>query len=155
MNATPAPSHIGILVFDLEASLRFYTEGLGFSDLHSLTVGGPQFGALYEFDDFECEVHFLKNGTLVVEVIHLTSPQPTAWAGREPLNVTGIGQLAFRVDDADEVAGRLARLGGKVLEHTRTPTVGPDGVERTFIACLDPDGIRIQLMEGDLPDAVR
>ena len=154
MGTDPIVSHLGILVFDLERSLRFYTEGLGFKDIHSLRPG-VEFGSLYELDDFECEVHFLQNGALYVEMIHLVSPPPKAWGGREPLNVAGIGQIAFRVDDVDEVAGRLNRLGGTVLEHTRTQTDRPDGIKRTFLACLDPDGVRIQLMAGEMPDSVQ
>ncbi|WP_329331337.1 hypothetical protein OG866_00980 [Streptomyces sp. NBC_00663] len=123
--------------------------------LSNQTVGGPLFGALYELDDFECEVHFLKNDTLVVEVIHLTSPAPKAGSGRAPWTSPGTDGSCSASMTPTRWPHAWHFLGGRVLEHTRTQAVSPDGLKQTFLVCLDPDGNRIHLMEGELPDAVR
>jgi len=46
-------SHFGICVSDLERSLRFYCEALGFASAESHTVG-EEFGPLMELDGWLC-----------------------------------------------------------------------------------------------------
>lgn len=139
---TPAFSHIGICVSDLDRSLRFYTEGLGFepTQLHQV---GPEFGRLMEIDGVQVRSQFLRRDHLSIELLFYDAPGFVGPAERRPVNQLGLTHLNFRVEDVEAVAARLQELGGTVLEHTRT-TFSP---EMDFVYCTDPDGTRIELMK--------
>ena len=63
-------SHVGICVSDLERSIRFYCEGLGFEQAESFTVG-DEFAALMEMDSVHLTSQFLRR----------------PWPGHAPLSV--------------------------------------------------------------------
>jgi lactoylglutathione lyase len=135
-------SHLGICVSDLDRSLRFYCEGLGFepTQLHQV---GAEFGTLMEIEGVAVRSQFLRRDHLSIELLFYDAPGHVGPAERRPVNQLGLTHLNFRVDDVDAVAARVRELGGKVLDHTRT-TFGP---EMDFVYCTDPDGTRIELMK--------
>ena len=140
-------SHFGICVSDLEASLRFYCEGLGFEPVASHHVG-EEFGALMELDGLALESRLLRRDGVTVELLGYGSPPVTGPATRRPLNQLGLTHLSFRVDDVEQVAASIEDLGGRVVRTTRT-TLDLGRVQLDFLYCTDPDGVRIELM--DLP----
>ena len=132
-------SHIGICVSDLEASLAFYRDWLGFE-------AGPDFDIDYPISEMSGDVRltskFLHSGDLRIEL--LAFAMPTAF-GRPSAsrNQLGLTHLSFSVDDLDAATERLVRHGGKVIEGTRST---PEGrIHIIFLA--DPDGTRIELMK--------
>jgi len=133
-------SHFGICVADLDRSLRFYCEALGFERGVAFPVG-PEFGALMEIEGVKVHSQYIIRDQLSVELLAYEFPGHVGSAQRRPLNQLGLTHLNFRVDDVDAVTARIAALGGSVLEHTRT-TLG----ELDFVYCTDPDGTRIELM---------
>jgi catechol 2,3-dioxygenase-like lactoylglutathione lyase family enzyme len=139
---TTSFSHFGICVSDLERSLRFYRDGLGFepTQLHQV---GPEFGSLMEIDGVQVRSQFLRRDHVSIELLFYDAPGHVGPAERRPVNQLGLTHLNFRVEDVDAVAARLRDLGGTVLEHTRT-TFSP---EMDFVYCTDPDGTRIELMK--------
>jgi lactoylglutathione lyase len=139
---TTSFSHFGICVSDLDRSLRFYCDGLGFepTQLHRV---GPEFGTLMEIDGVSVRSQFLRRDHLSIELLFYDAPGCVGEPVRRPVNQLGLTHLNFRVDDVEGVAARLRELGGTVLEHTRT-TFGP---EMDFVYCTDPDGTRIELMK--------
>lgn len=138
MNA--AFSHFGICVSDLERSLRFYCEGLGFERAESYEIG-DDFARLMELDHVALTSQYIRRDGLSVELLAYRSPDSIGPAERRPLNQLGLTHLSFRVDDVDGVAARLRELGGTVHEQTRTTMGALD-----FVYCTDPDGTRIELM---------
>jgi len=135
-------SHFGICVSDLDRSLRFYTEGLGFEPTEHFQIGA-EFGTLMEIEGVAVRSQFLRRDHLSIELLFYDAPGHVGEPVRRPVNQLGLTHLNFRVDDVDEVAARLRSLGGTVLDHTRT-TFGPD---MDFVYCTDPDGTRIELMK--------
>ncbi|PKO49415.1 MAG: glyoxalase [Betaproteobacteria bacterium HGW-Betaproteobacteria-4] len=139
-------SHVGVAVSDLQASLRFYRDGLGFKE-----------GALIEPEEklspllglrppIEMKCQFLRLGSMVVELIEFK--QPAFVAAPEvprPLNHAGLTHLSFRVDDVDAMAERLERLGGTIQHSTRVEEKD-HGVDAQIVFVVDPDGTRIELM---------
>ncbi len=140
-------SHLGICVSDLERSLRFYGEGLGFEQVASHQVGG-EFGALMEIEGVEVESRMLRRDGLTIELLSFVSPGATGDGGRRPMNQLGLTHLSLRVDDVGTLADTLEGLGGSVVRGTRT-TLDLGGTVLDFVYCTDPDGVRIELM--DLP----
>ncbi len=140
---TVRPSHLGLCVADLERSLRFYCDGLGFEmaegyDLDEKMLVGID-RALEVSSPVRLRSQMIKNGDLKIELLHFAEPvaagTPSASRGQ-----IGFTHLSFFVADVDEVAAQLATLGGTVLANTRAQL----GYEVVFIA--DPDGARVELM---------
>ena len=139
-------SHVGVCVSDLEQSVRFYVDGLGFEAAESWTIGS-EYGALMELPDVELTSQFLRRDGSSIELLHYRSPGVIGTAERRPVNQLGLTHLCFRVDDVDAVAARLSDLGGTVYPHTRTTFPDGDGnAQLDFVYCTDPDGTRIELM---------
>jgi catechol 2,3-dioxygenase-like lactoylglutathione lyase family enzyme len=136
-------SHMGICVSDLERSVRFYCEGLGFELVQSHTVG-QEFGRLMELDDVVLQSRFVSRDGISVELLHFDSPGYSGEPVRRPMNQLGITHLSLRVGDLDAVAQDIESLGGTVLRGTRTTFGSSDALD--FVYCTDPDGVRIELM---------
>jgi catechol 2,3-dioxygenase-like lactoylglutathione lyase family enzyme len=146
----PAASlaHVGICVSDLDRSLRFYCEALGFVAVDAHDVGDA-FARLMELEHVELRSQFLRGPSGErLELLAFRAPAVDGEGRRRPLNRLGLTHLCFRVRDVDEVAERIQRLGGEVHDHTRTSLGGP-GRAPDFVYCSDPDGIRIELMRLD------
>jgi glyoxylase I family protein len=147
--ASSAPltfSHVGICVSDLDRSLRFYCEGLGFELVESYTVG-TEFGKLMEVEgEIVLQSRFITRDGVRLELLRFDQPGFRGPGERRPMNQLGLTHLSVRVADVDAVAARIRELGGKVLEQTRSKLNNPDGSSSDFVYCTDPDGVRIELM---------
>ena len=134
-------SHIGVCTSNLERSVRFYTEALGFVVHHKIEDVGPPFDKLSELPGLKVSAHFLKCGHVTVELLGYDNPGVTGSADRRPMNQLGITHMSFAVDDIDAIIDRIAEFGGNVLWETRVNSpAGP------MIFCTDPDGVRIELL---------
>ncbi len=139
-------SHVGICVSDLERSLRFYCEGLGFELVESFTVG-TEFGRLMEVEgDIVLQSRFITRDGVRLELLRFDAPGFHGPAARRPMNQLGLTHLSVRVADVDATAARIRELGGAVFDHTRSKFDNPDGSNTDFVYCTDPDGVRIELM---------
>jgi len=137
-------SHLGLCVSDLERSVRFYCEGLGFELVQSHTVG-QEFARLMEVEDVVLQSRFVRRDGVSIELLHFDSPGHHGEQVRRPMNELGLTHLSLRVDDVDAVAATIDALGGTVLAQTRT-TFGAGAGVLDFVYCTDPDGVRIELM---------
>ena len=148
------PSHIGLCVADIDRSLRFYCEGLGFERAESYDLDDT----LLEGLDRALEVpgpvrlrsQMITLDNLKVELLHFSTP-PAEGQPAARRNQLGFTHCSFLVDDVDAVADRLVALGGTILPATRTVL----GVDVVFLA--DPDGTRVELMgrAPERPDPLR
>ena len=138
-------SHLGICVSDLDRSLRFYQEGLGFELAESHTVG-TEFGRLMEVEGVALESRMIRRDGVTLELLFFDAPGHTGEAVRRPMNQLGLTHLSLRVDDVDAMAATIETLGGTVVRDTRT-TFDNAGAHLDFVYCTDPDGIRIELMD--------
>ena len=116
---TLSVSHFGICVADLERSLRFYCEGLGFEPVASHHVGA-EFAALMEVDQVDVESRMVRRDGVTIELLDFVSPGVTGDGGRRPMNQLGLTHLSLRVDDVDQVATTIEGCGGTVVRATRT-----------------------------------
>ena len=138
-------SHLGICVSDLDASRRFYCEGLGFAEVAAHEVG-EEFAALMEVEGVRLRSTMVAKDGVTIELLGFDRPGVTGDGGRRPMNALGLTHLSLRVDDLEAVAATVQALGGAVVRSTRTTL--PFG-ERSlgFVYCTDPDGVRIELMD--------
>jgi catechol 2,3-dioxygenase-like lactoylglutathione lyase family enzyme len=141
----PAFSHFGICVSDLERSLRFYCEGLGFDVAESHAIGA-EFAQLMDLPEVSVTSQFIRRGTTAIELLAFSEPAPFGDGQRRAVNQLGLTHLSFRVTDLPATAARLVELGGAVVESSRT-TIDFGGVPLEFVYCTDPDGVRVELMD--------
>jgi catechol 2,3-dioxygenase-like lactoylglutathione lyase family enzyme len=123
--AGPAFDHVAVTVEDLDKTLAFYRDALGYELIGELDHGGPQ-GFL---------ITYLQAGGVVLEVFTFTAPKsPNPWTPDEPrLGLRGIG---IGVADPDEAVRRLAAAGADEV-----PGDGGDAGGRLL---TDSDGIPLR-----------
>ena len=141
----PTFSHFGICVSDLDRSLRFYCEALGFEKAESHAIGS-EFAALMDLPDVAVTSQFIRKGTTAIELLAFSDPAPFGDGQRRAVNQLGLTHLSFRVDDVAAVAAKVVELGGAVVESSRT-TIDFGGTPLEFVYCTDPDGVRVELMD--------
>ena len=134
-------THIGLCVSDLERSLRFYRDLLGFRFEHELEIAGEPCDTLLRLRDVALHAVYLLRDDVRIELLHFASP-PAPAPRQRSMHEHGLTHLSFYVDDRDAAAAHLVSLGGTVLEETRTSP----GIDLVFLT--DPDGVRIELMQG-------
>src|SRR4051794_19115722 len=134
-------SHLGLCVSDLDRSLRFYRDGLGFETVATFDIGN-EFGATLEVEgDVAMASHHVRRDGLTIELMAYTSPAPTGVPSNSRGQL-GFTHLSFTVDDVDATAARLVDCGGSIVDATRTAF---DGLGE-FLFVADPDGTRVELM---------
>ncbi len=135
-------SHMGICVSDLDRSLRFYCEGLGFERGESFPIDSTFAAALEVPGEVALTSQFIRRDGLAIELLHFTEPPPTGEpSGRR--DRLGMTHLSFNVDDLDGAVAALVAAGGTLLPSTRTAAPGID-----LVFLRDPDGVRIELMRA-------
>ena len=143
----PTFSHFGICVSDLERSLRFYCDGLGFEKAESHEIG-REFAALMDFPDVVLTSQFIRKGPTAIELLAFTEPAPFGDRERRAVNQLGLTHLSFQVQvgDLDATAAKVVELGGAIVETSRT-TIELGETPLRFLYCTDPDGVRVELMD--------
>jgi glyoxylase I family protein len=137
------PSHVGLCVRDLDRSLRFFCDGLGFEkaecfELDSVAAEGLE-RSLEVPGPVRIVSQFVQNDTMKIELLHFVEPG----VGGTPSttrNQVGLTHLSFYVDDLEAATRHLVECGATVIEETRASP----GIELLFLA--DPDGVRVELM---------
>lgn len=120
--------HTMLRVRDLEKSIQFYTEVLGFK-LHRKT----------DYPEGRFTLAFIGQGGNTEPCLELTYN----WGIKDYNNGNAYGHIAFGVKDIYKTCKKIEELGGKVV---RAP--GPMKHGKTVIAFIeDPDSYRIELIE--------
>lgn len=134
-------------VGDLEASVTFYRDGLGFDPIDAASVEeGAWLETATALPGARRVRQRLRNREgIALELYAFEHPSPVGSRERRKNNMFGLTHLAFYVDSVDEWAARISAAGGKVFPHTRA-TFRDNGT--TMMYCTDPDGIRVELMQA-------
>jgi glyoxylase I family protein len=142
--------HTVVIVRDLDASLRFYRDGLGLAVLVDRTVEGD-WPALFDVPNRRVRAVFLGDPTMpddhagVLELNAFDGGVPTGAAPAPP--TTGFFLLSFFVD-VEATLARLAALGlGGPPRRVEQPT--PGGAV-TLTTVRDPDGLLVLLTPGSI-----
>jgi catechol 2,3-dioxygenase-like lactoylglutathione lyase family enzyme len=142
------PSHVGICVSDLERSLRFYCEGLGFEpkdcyELDSTQLPGLE-RALEVRTDAVLTSQMIERDGVRIELLKFREPNAVGSPSARR-NQLGLTHLCFYVDNVDVAAERMLEFGAVVLDDTRSSP----GTDIVFL--MDPDGVRVELIRGAPP----
>ncbi len=139
--------HLVVRVTDLERSLAFYRDHLGFDPVVDVEIGGEQLERILSGHDdrpltgARARLVLGKVGGQMVELIQYSAD------GDAPLPAPGIGAFTLRVSDADEAYE--AAVAGGLSPETRPVEI--EGSKQFFIT--DPDGVHIELTQPPKPDA--
>lgn len=140
-------SHSGICVTDMENSMRFYSDAIGFApaENYALANHSSWLDIVNELDNVKLRAQMVRNpASHTFELLKMSSPACFGPRERRPMNQFGLTHLAFYADDIDAAAAKVKEAGGQVLEETRARLAS--GIE--IIYCTDPDGVRVELMQA-------
>jgi catechol 2,3-dioxygenase-like lactoylglutathione lyase family enzyme len=143
-------THFGICVADLDRSLAFYCQGLGFEQADLVGQVEQYIDPLVELNDVVLEFRFLTRDGMSLELLHFASPGAVGTPERRPMNQLGLTHLGLRVDDVDAASQRIVAMGGRVYPHTRVGYQVGDQAPIDSVYCTDPDGVRLELIRQEL-----
>lgn len=137
-------THVGLCVSDLDRSIAFYRDVLGFEEVASrLHITDEGSANLLDFPTMDVELVYLERDGIRIELLWYRDPECVEDGGRRPMHLVGLTHLAFRVADFDGICERIEAAGGTVLPGTTTTF----GMGNRGIMTLDPDGVRVELVE--------
>ena len=135
-------SHLGVCTSNLEKSLAFYTEGLGFELQNTLENVSAPYDQLLGLPGVSFSAHYLQCGSLTLELIGFHNAEVIGSQTAEPMNSLGFTHITLQVDDLEAMCQKVQEQGGQVLSQTRIDSpYGP------VVFCTDPDGTRIELIQ--------
>jgi catechol 2,3-dioxygenase-like lactoylglutathione lyase family enzyme len=145
--------HLAVTVPDLEKSVAFYTEVLGFVAAPDVFEGGgptrPSDGVLNGLAEIgenpKLVGRFLRKGTFFLELVQLETGE--FGPARIPMKHYGYEHLALRVDDVDATLKLVEQFGGKVLPKRRVSVATTVDAPITIAFCTDPSGNELEIIE--------
>ena len=127
--------HTAISVTNLDTSMHFYTEILGFTCERIIDI-----------PDGNGKIALLKKSDFTIEMFQFTGALPRADGSSilvNDLKTIGVKHIALRVNNIWDAARYLKEND---VEFINEPVIGARGFYRFFVK--DPDGIPLELTEG-------
>ena len=144
--------HINIVVSDLDRSVRFYTEILGFRKIRDAILQGEWIDKIVGLSGVEAKVVYVvaPGGEPRIELLQYLSPTGKFLSENSLPNTPGLRHIALQVKNINV-------LYKKLLENNITVFGGPvkvpagvvkhDSGQKTLLYFLDPDGVVLELAE--------
>jgi catechol 2,3-dioxygenase-like lactoylglutathione lyase family enzyme len=138
--------HTGITVSNLERSLAFWRDVLGFELSHTAHQKGELAKEITGVEGAELKLAVLKTpGGHKVELLEYLAPADRKRANLRPCDVGSV-HLALLVEDLHGALDRIAVSGWKTAGQPQILTKGPNAGKRV-VYVRDPDGTTIELMQ--------
>ena len=125
--------HIGIAVKNLEESIKYYEEILGFKCY-----------AIEEVKDQKVKTAFFKVGQTKIELLEATSEESTIAAFIEKRG-EGIHHIAYCVDDVAKSLGEAEGKGVRLID--KAPRNGAEGLHIAFLHPKSTGGVLTEFCE--------
>jgi catechol 2,3-dioxygenase-like lactoylglutathione lyase family enzyme len=140
-----AADHTGITVSDIERSLVFWRDVLGFELSHRAHQKGELAEQITGVPGAEILIAVVKAPGHKIELLEYRAPADRKRVEARPCDV-GSAHIALAVDNLDDVLETIAASGWKAGGRPQTLTVGPNAGKRV-IYVRDPDGTSIEFMQ--------
>src|ERR1051325_9178306 len=141
-----AVDHTGITVSDVERSLAFWRDVLGFELSHRAHQRGELAEQITGVRGAEILIAVVKAPGHKIELLEYLAPADRKRENSlRPCDV-GAVHIALTVDNLDEILDRIRTAGWKAAGKPQTLTAGPNAGKRV-IYVRDPDGTTIEFME--------
>jgi catechol 2,3-dioxygenase-like lactoylglutathione lyase family enzyme len=138
--------HTGITVLNLERSLAFWRDVLGFELSHTAHQTGELAREITGVAGAEIKLAVLKTpGGHKIELLEYLAPTDRKHVDLRPCDV-GHVHVALLIDDLDAVLKRIAASGWKAAGKPQTLQTGPNAGKRV-VYVRDSDGTTIEFMQ--------
>ncbi len=140
------PHHTGIQVADLERSIAFYRDILGFELVFQWNPQAEYIRTIVGYPDADIHAAVLRmpGGDVFLEILEYRNvdkaPVDTRTAN------PGTAHMAFFTDDCDALYAELTAKGVASVSPPVTPSIGPNTGGRA-VYMIDPDGIRVEFIQ--------
>ena len=135
--------HTGIVVTDMEESLKFYRDLMGLKPVIDLVAKDEVIAIISNAKGINVRiVKLIAEDGGMIELLHYIS-HPQGERGDNKLYETGPTHVAFTVDDVDAT---YAAWSAKGIRCNSEPVVSPDGKAKLFF-CQDPDGTYLEIVQ--------
>ena len=144
--------HTGITVSNLERSLAFWRDVLGFEFSHTAHQKGELAQEITGVEGAEIKLAVLRApGGHKIELLEYLAPADRKRAHIRPCDVGSV-HVALLVHDLDAVLERIAASDWKAAGKPQRLQSGPNAGKRAVYA-RDPDGTTIELMQITKPSS--
>ena len=133
--------HTGLTVSDLEKSIAFFRDVLGFEVSDRIEAKGPFFEELVGVPGAEMVVAYVEAPGHTIELLQYVKPDERRKTDLRPCD-TGFVHMAFEVEDLDAVVAAVTDAG---LEPFSPPLTSPR--KRRVVYTRDPDGHVLEFMQ--------
>ena len=140
-----AADHTGITVSNLERSLAFWRDVLGFELSHRAHQTGELAEEITGIPGAEISLAVLKAPGHKIELLEYRAPKDRKRIDVRPCDV-GSTHVAFTVDNLEAVLKAIAASGWRTAGEPQTLSSGPNAGKRV-IYVRDPDGTIIEFMQ--------
>jgi len=149
MSATPfhimATDHTGFTVANIERSLVFWQDVLGFKLSHRAHHTGDLATEVTGVPGAEISIAVLKSPGHRIELLEYHAPPDRKRADLRPCDVGSV-HVALLVDNLDAVLNTIEGSGWKAAGKPQTLKSGPNAGKRV-VYIRDPDGTTIEFMQ--------
>ena len=146
--------HTGFTVANLERSLAFWRDVLGFELSHRPHQTGKLAGEITGVPGAEISIAVLKGYGHKIELLEYSAPSDRKYVRLRPCDV-GFVHVALLVDNLDPLLATIAKSGWEAAGEPQTLTAGPNAGKRV-VYVRDPDGTTIEFLQSPpvaaLPD---
>ncbi len=143
---TIAADHTGITVSNLERSLTFWRDVLGFEFSHRTHQTSELASEITGVAGAEISLAVLKApGGHKIELLEYHAPANRKRADLKPCDVGSV-HVALTVDNLDAVLSTIAASGWRAAGKPQTLKTGPNAGKRV-VYVRDPDGTTIEFMQ--------
>lgn len=141
-----AADHTGITVSDIERSLAFWRDVLGFELSHRAHQKGGLAEQITSVAGAEILIAVMKAPGHKIELLEYRAPADRRT--QNDLRPCDLGHVhvALTVENLDDILKAIAASGWKAAGEPQTLTVGPNAGKRV-IYVRDPDGTTIEFMQ--------
>ena len=140
-----AADHTGITVTNLERSLAFWRDVLGFELSHRAHHTGDLASEVTGVPGAEISIAVLKGYGHKIELLEYLAPPTRKHVDLKPCDVGSV-HVALTIDNLDAVISAIAASGWKAAGKPQTLKTGPNAGKRV-IYVRDPDGTTIEFMQ--------
>ena len=141
-----AVDHTGITVSNLERSLAFWRDVLGFELSHRPHQTGELASEITGVPGAEISIAVLKGYGHKVELLEYSAPPDRKHVAIRPCDVGSV-HVALVVDSLDAVLATTVASGWNAAGRPQTLTAGPNAGKRV-VYVRDPDGTTIEFMQA-------
>ena len=140
-----AADHTGFTVANIERSLAFWRDVLGFELSHRAHHTGALASDVTGVEGAEILIAVLKGHGHKIELLEYLAPADRKRVDLRPCDVGSV-HVALTVDNLDATLSAIAASGWNAAGQPQTLTTGPNTGKRVAYV-RDPDGTTIELMQ--------